>query len=479
MVRRGYISFPYGDSRYIYDSTTNSIQRIDPAVDLILDDYWILSRDALRHRYQHRLTPDTFNSAIARVDEMVHKRGMLQPPAERSFRRFLDRNYLQSCLSNRLNQLCLHLTEQCSQRCTYCINSGHYTGEYRHNNNQMSWDIARRTIDYFLPRTDPNSTPGIAFFGGEPLLQWDLIKRCVRYIRKNYIFLDNLTLSIPTNLGLLTPRTLDFIVGNQIFLQVSLDGPQSIHDSARVLANGLGTHARVMAALSSIRDKYPDYFARRVSISCAVNKHNDPAVIFQYFNAELFDGVRIFFNPIREDDAGFYTVSEKCASRYEDRLDEIVAAYVRSRLDKSRFNNTLFKSIFNKLERLENSGPVSDASANEMPTYICLPGIKKLYVGADGTFYPCEQFRLEECRIGDYESGILLEKVQRLLDLYVAFCEEFCSHCWASRLCSHCFVDFIHKGRISRDEKLANCRREKEQILLTLKRSIHIRENQS
>ena len=81
----------------------------------------------------------------------------------------------------KLQQLTLQVTQQCNLRCEYCIYSGIYDGNRTHANKRMNFEVARKAIDFFLEHSIETSDVVIGFYGGEPLLEFELIRRCVEY----------------------------------------------------------------------------------------------------------------------------------------------------------------------------------------------------------------------------------------------------------------------------------------------------------
>ena len=473
----GYVQFIENGSGYVYDAGAHSIHKLSGNSYRILEDYLALSAGDLRRKYRTLLGPQSLAVAINPLARL-RDRGALQPLPRRDYSAVLASGYLEERLSSQLNQLVLHCTEQCNQRCAYCVNSGGYLGEYVHNDKRMTWEIARQSIDYFLPRTAVHGIAGIAFFGGEPLLCWDLIEKSVRYVRKHYALMDNLPLTVATNLTLLESSQLDFLVKNQINLQVSLDGPREIHDAARVTASGEGTHTAVVEKLKEIRFRHPKYYAENLAINCALDPANDPFVVFQYFSADLFAGLRIGMNRIKEDDSGRYPFSPEATRCYNAGLDRIIEAYLSSFGDSSNFNYTLFERLFVNIYNFARQKGTAAANDDNPFNLICLPGVQNLYVSADGVFYPCEQFRCRGCEIGDYGTGFDIDKLMKLMATMAQFCGQKCQDCWAYRLCGHCWLHFIDRGQISEDKKAQRCEVERANLLEALRRYVKIRENE-
>jgi uncharacterized protein len=89
---------------------------------------------------------------------------------------------IEQYLKTRMMQLTLQVTQQCNLRCGYCAYSGIYDNNRTHSNKRMSFETARKAIDFFLDRNGELSDIVIGFYGGEPLLELDLIKRCIDFV---------------------------------------------------------------------------------------------------------------------------------------------------------------------------------------------------------------------------------------------------------------------------------------------------------
>ena len=93
-----------------------------------------------------------------------------------------DLDYIQVFLQNHLDTLLLQVSQGCNLRCEYCIYSGEYNNR-THQNKMMSWDTAKGTIDFIVERSADCKTLYFGFYGGEPLCNFSLIKRCIEYIK--------------------------------------------------------------------------------------------------------------------------------------------------------------------------------------------------------------------------------------------------------------------------------------------------------
>lgn len=473
----GYTKFSVGDAFYVYDTTTNAIIRLPQLAWEILD------------RYLATATPQETSTQIERSDDtelaaavaFLHRaklRGMFQPFFLKDFSALLDDRRIETALSSELAALGLNLTDQCNQRCTYCAYSGLYSGERTHGSARMTWGTARRSIDYYLDRANQDKRPAINFYGGEPLLNWRVLRQCVLHIEQRAAS-RRPDVDIATNLTLLTREKLAFLVEHGVRLQVSLDGPAAIHDRARLFPNGKTTHSVVMSRLSQIAQSYPEYFRSSVSLVCTFNKHDDITNTAQYFSDhELLSLLPVKFGAIRESALDDITVAPEVRKRHDQLLHSLFTGYVDAMSpDQSdvyhRKMHGLFWSVFGELAERD----LGIDSVLQNPNHACIPGAARLFVACDGRFYPCEKFSCGD-DIGDCISGIDITKVKRLLKTFSEYCQDLCQRCWAYRLCNQCFVHAAEGGRLSLAAKRRSCAETKRLTRWALKRFVYAWENE-
>ncbi len=226
----GYVNFEAAGAFFVYDTTTNALVETPSSVHRALEacrrNNWS-PLDSLQ-LLSHELT----DADLAEASEWLQdagQRGMFQPYATRDYTWILDSDP-QEELAN-LNGLILGITGRCNFRCRYCTLSGNYPGLPVYSKISMSWSVLRRTLDFFLPRARPESW--LLFFGGEPMLEWDLIERAVRHVHDSGGHGSEMGFTVTTNGSLLDERKIDFMIQNHGSLTVSLDGPPDVHDRMR------------------------------------------------------------------------------------------------------------------------------------------------------------------------------------------------------------------------------------------------------
>lgn len=157
------------EGKYFYDVNKNEIVEISEEIFEILDKC-----------EQTNALDDRFYSNIE-IKSLINRGYLISEKVMVS--KHPDLDYIQVFLQNHLDTLLLQVSQGCNHRCEYCIYSGEYNNR-THQNKIMSWDTAKRTIDFIVERSADCKTLYFGFSGGEPLCNFSLIKRCIEYIKR-------------------------------------------------------------------------------------------------------------------------------------------------------------------------------------------------------------------------------------------------------------------------------------------------------
>ena len=170
-------------------------------------------------------------------------------------------------LENGFQQLTLQMTDQCNLRCKYCIYSDYYPESSGYGNNFMKLETALKAVDiymsYFEKIFEINSkrNPIFAFYGGEPLINFDVIQKSVEYIKEKYSNYEH-KFTITTNGILLEDKhTCDFLRENNFWICVSIDGYKEHHDKNRLSIDGKETYSKVMKNIDNNLGDYENVFS--------------------------------------------------------------------------------------------------------------------------------------------------------------------------------------------------------------------------
>ncbi|MBQ3068075.1 MAG: radical SAM protein, partial [Oscillospiraceae bacterium] len=237
---------------------------------------------------------------------------------------------------NRAKSLTLALTEQCNLRCVYCAYMPKYldkTYKLKH----MAEDIAIKSIDIFMRAAKQNPSPSIGFYGGEPLLQFELIKKCVGYCKEKYPF-SKPSFDITTN-GLLldNENIVNFLIENEFTVAVSLDGPQDIHDKFRKDVNNKPSFEKIIKNLTQLYHKAPKYFKNKISFNAVITPLTGSKEQFEFLD-KLY-GLDVF--PIEVAQSDYF-------SEYLNNVNQTEVSSTNRNFDKMNYS-VLRKGILKEL----------------------------------------------------------------------------------------------------------------------------------
>ncbi len=486
---------------YVYDTLTGEIVRVSEIAYEIMDDYGSLSDDEIVAAHPC-MDEQAVRKAIADLRSIELNRSICsRRPLTDTFipeRVIFDgRQWSLSDLMRRhCRTLILGITEQCNLRCEYCCYGNHYA-EYRcHSGSSMTWEIAQKAIDTLFERQV--RTPGITFYGGEPLLELDLIKRIVRLVgERERETGKSVTFSITTNGTLLNDDTIHFLVAHNVGVLISIDGPSEVHDRNRVFRNSAGekrgTYDDVIKNIRRFAELYPDYNARGISMVLAppldlerrneflrewrpwysmnrVSPLQQPRVL-QGANSPLWldfgqqpceHGLPCSNSPVERRDLHGRNLPRSDIG-CEEQESGTPEAFKWSQADHHE-HSMMIEKYFNEIEcrgveQAKARYPLMHTLLHPTLTRIhlrsistrrescsvlrCLPGFIRLYCDSLGSYYPCERVGTNNTvRLGDVWNGLAPETPTRLLRLFRAMTD--CGDCASQKGCALCLAG-IHE----------------------------------
>lgn len=357
------------------------------------------------------------------------------------------REEYQELVEGHCRQIVLELTEACNLRCEYCIYSEHHRNFRGYSGKCMTFETAKKSIDLILNGYKDEEF-ALSFYGGEPLMNFPLLKKCIEYAKKAYPDVK-MSFSFTTNLTLLTQEMLDFFISlENIEIMCSLDGPQDIHDKYRLDTNGKGTYDKAIQNFKLLLEKFYDLEKKRIlMINCVM--------VPPYTKEKLHDIYHFFYETLKIPrtiicnysyvDLGDMKIKETLEPLEQQKskispLEAVAAEDFLKKKEDSEFFRLIDLELYRVANRARTEKGVIDSGFLHGN---CIPGKRRMYVTVDGNFKTCEKVGNLPF-LGNCETGFDYDKSYKFyIEDYANYYRNKCSNCWARNMCSICYDNAI------------------------------------
>ena len=400
----------------------------------------------------------------------------------------IDAKIIRNNLIN-LRQIIFEVTEKCNLNCKYCGLSEQLYQTYDvRKNRDLPFKKAQLIIDHLLnlwrdnPVSDTSLRFAVSFYGGEPLINFPLIKKIIDYVEQSDIIGRKIHYSMTTN-AILLNKHIDFLAEKNFNLLVSLDGDEQ-SQSYRVDYSGKNSFNQVFSNVKLLQQEYPDYFNESVHFNTVLHNRNDIEPIIQFFKNHFDKETQISllnttgisedkkneFKKMFQNKAQSLMKSPNCETIETEHFLSMPKGY---RVSKYLYDAS--GNIFYNYNQLLLKKLVED----EVYTGTCTPFAKKLFVTADGKILPCERID-PDFAVGYIHDNYVELDYKYVADrhnYYLSKCGRQCLYCAINKSCPQCFfqIDDIR-------EEMPNCSyfstkevadKEKEQIFSILRQYPH------
>ncbi len=327
--------------------------------------------------------------------------------------------------------ICLHMAHDCNLRCGYCFaDSGTYGG----SRGLMSLETGKKALDFLIKSSQHRQHIEVDFFGGEPLLNFDVCKELIRYGKEqgalnHKIFKFTLT----TNGVLLSDEIQQFLNDENISAVLSLDGRKAVHDHMRRFPDGSGSYDYVVEKFQQFAQSRDD---REYYLRGTYTHHNlDFAEDVAHMTDEL-GFQEISMEPVVAEKQYDYALTEDDLPILYEQYDQLARHYLKKYEAGQGYNFFHFNVDL-------GHGPCLPKRLSG-----CGAGHDYLAVSPEGDLYPCHQFVGDErYKVGTVESGIINKDICAAFQNSHVLAKEDCMHCWARFYCSGgCHANNIHYG---------------------------------
>jgi len=342
---------------------------------------------------------------------------------------------------NVIKALCLHVAHTCNLNCSYCFAS---QGKYHGERALMSFEVGKRALDFLVENSGTRRNLEVDFFGGEPLMNWDVVKQLVQYARsiekeKN----KNFRFTLTTNGMLIDDDVIEFSNREMSNVVLSLDGRKEIHDLTRVDYAGHGSYERIVPKFKKFVESRggKNYYMR------GTFTHANPDFTKDVFHMADLGFTELSMEPVvtAPDDPMALTKEDLEIVKKEY---EILACEMLKRKREGR-PFTFYHYMIDLTE-----GPCIYKRISG-----CGSGTEYMAVTPWGDLYPCHQFVGEEAyKLGNVFDGVTNDALREDFRSCNAYAREECKDCWAKLYCSGgCAANAYHASGSIRGVYEAGC----------------------
>ena len=333
-----------------------------------------------------------------------------------------------------IKALCLHVAHTCNLNCEYCFAS---QGKYHGERALMSFEVGKRALDFLIENSGTRRNLEVDFFGGEPLMNWDVVKELVSYARvQEKIHNKNFRFTLTTNGMLIDDDVIDFSNREMSNVVLSLDGRKDIHDRLRVDYMGRGSYDTIVPKFQEFVKRRGDknYYMRGTFTHKNVDFTND---IFHMADLVFTE---LSMEPVvcSPEDASALT-QEDLPILYEQY--EILAKEMIKRKKEGRPF-----TFYHYMLDLKHGPCIYKRISG------CGSGTEYMAVTPTGDLYPCHQFVGDtKYLLGNIYDGVTNKEIQNEFKLCNAYARPECNDCWAKLYCSGgCAANSYHaSGKIT------------------------------
>lgn len=344
--------------------------------------------------------------------------------------------------------LCLHIAHDCNLACKYCFAE---EGEYHGRRALMSFEVGKKALDFLVAGSGSRVNLEVDFFGGEPLMNWQVVKDLVAYGRSlEEPYHKKFRFTLTTNGVLLNDEVLTFVNREMSNVVLSLDGRKEVHDSMRPFRGGQGSYDMVVPKFQKAAESrgQMNYYVRGT---------------FTHHNLDFSQDVlhmadlgfqQISVEPVVAPQTEEYAITEADLPVLRAEYDKLAVEMINRFKAKAAVEHNAEGNTPSTSERMSAEADTEHKNGNVFNFFHfcidltggpcvakrlsgCGSGTEYLAVTPWGDFYPCHQFvGQEEFLMGNVDTGIVNDKISGEFKCCNVYAKEKCKKCFARFYCS-------------------------------------------
>ena len=402
-----------------------------------------LGTEAIAEKLENKYNREDIETSVRECNKLKED-GML-------FTKDVYENVIEEFSNNRqtvVKALCLHIAHDCNLACRYCFAE---EGEYHGRRALMSYEVGKKALDFLIANSGSRRNLEVDFFGGEPLMNWQVVKDLVKYGREQEKLHDKkFRFTLTTNGVLLNDEVMEFANKEMGNVVLSIDGRKEVHDHMRPFRNGKGSYDMIVPKFQQFAESrnQDKYYVRGT---------------FTHYNLDFADDVlhladlgfkQISVEPVVAEDSEEYALREEDLPKLFEEYDKLAAEMVERKKAGKDFN------FFHFMIDLEGGPCVAKRLSG------CGSGTEYLAVTPWGDFYPCHQFvGNEEFLMGNVWDGVKRTDIRDEFKCCNVYAKEKCRKCFAKFYCSGgCAANSYHFHGHINDAYDIGCELQKKRI---------------
>ncbi len=315
--------------------------------------------------------------------------------------------------------LCMHIAHDCNLACRYCFAE---EGEYHGRRAMMSYEVGKKALDFLIANSGSRRNLEVDFFGGEPLMNWQVVKDLVAYGREQEKkFNKHFRFTVTTNGVLLNDEIQDFINKEMDNVVLSLDGRKEINDKMRPFRNGKGSYDLIVPKFQKLADSRNQerYYIRGTFTRNNLDFSND---ILHYADLGF---KQMSIEPVVGEESDPYAIREEDLPQIFEEYDKLAKVMIEREKEGKGFN------FFHFMIDLEGGPCIYKRLSG------CGSGTEYLSVTPWGDLYPCHQFvGQDEFLMGNVDEGITKPEIADEFRSCSVYSKDKCRNCFAKFYCS-------------------------------------------
>lgn len=344
--------------------------------------------------------------------------------------------------------LCLHIAHDCNLACRYCFAE---EGEYHGRRALMSFEVGKKALDFLIANSGSRRNLEVDFFGGEPLMNWQVVKDLVAYGRQQEKLHDkHFRFTVTTNGVLLNDEIQEFINQEMDNVVLSLDGRREVNDHMRPFRNGKGSYDLIVPKFQKLADSrnQEKYYIR----GTFTRENLDFSEDILHFADLGFTQMSI--EPVVGDASDPYAIREEDLPKIMEEYDKLARVMIQREKEGKGFQ------FFHFMIDLDGGPCVAKRLSG------CGSGTEYLAVTPWGDLYPCHQFvGQEEFLMGNVEDGIIKPEIADDFRSCNVYSKEKCRDCFAKFYCSGgCMANAYHFHGTIHDTYDIGCEMQRKRV---------------